>query len=470
MLIDRRRILSGLGSCGVTASFLNGVAPVAANAQSASDYRALVCLFFRGGLDHNDTIIHMDDASHARLAAARPNLFAQHEANGHSRSQSNLLELKPENPEVLNGRRYGMPQELKELHQMFNDGDCAIVGRVGSLAEDGTNRQSYHSRSVELPPRLFSHNDQQNYWQGLGVEGATHGWGGLFMDKLSAKYPRNDPRYSAIITSSSSLLLNGRKTVPFRIGIEGPPKLQFSDVKSILGSSKNNDDTRALFRDFFQRRATNASNLFQRDYNLLQVKAYNDSLAARNAYSAGSRVTTEFGISDLEQQLHAVSNAISVRNGLNVSRQIFYVSIGRFDTHSNQAVDLPYLHKKIGKSITAFKAAMVELGVWNNVTVFTAADFGRTFVENGQGTDHGWGGHHFVAGGSVRGKRIFGDLPSADTSGQEYTDARGRLIPSTSIEQYSASFGEWLGMSDQDLNSALPNLSRFSKGPLNLFV
>jgi len=466
--------LANFGTYGLAANLLSSTSINLANAAPSSDYRALVCLFFRGGLDHNDTIIPFDPTSYGLLADARQGLFSAYagsDPTSSSRARTNLLKLNPENSSMLSGREYALPRELQPLHDMFeNSEDLAIVGRVGSLAQDGTTRQTVQNRTVNLPPRLFSHNDQQNYWQGLGIEGATIGWGGQFIDNINDTMPGNDPRYAAMITSSSSLLLNGEQTIPFRVGINGPADLDFLRIRDILGRDRSNDDTRELLDEYLSRRVNDTTNLFKRDHNLLQARALSDAVDARSAYAAGTRVTNPFPNSNLGGQLEAVANAIRVQNNLGVSRQIFFVAAGGFDTHNNQAEAIPTLHSGIANSIAAFKQAMLDCGQWNNVTLFTAADFGRTFVENGSGTDHGWGSHHFVAGGSVRGKKIYGELPSADVNGPEYTDARGRLIPSTSIEQYVASLGSWLGVDNGALTNALPNLPRFSAGPLNLFT
>ncbi|MEL7453274.1 MAG: DUF1501 domain-containing protein, partial [Pseudomonadota bacterium] len=164
--------------------------------------------------------------------------------------------------------------------------------------------------------------------------------------------------------------------------------------------------------------------------------------------------------------LQTIAETIDVRNELQVSRQVFFAAIGGFDTHSNQANRLPQLQAQISDALAAFRQAMIERGVWDQVTLFTASDFGRTTIDNGDGTDHGWGGHHFVMGGSVQGQRIYGDLPAPNLDLPQYTNSRGRLIPSVSVEQYAATLGRWFGLAEDELVSALPNLSQFAASDL----
>ena len=164
--------------------------------------------------------------------------------------------------------------------------------------------------------------------------------------------------------------------------------------------------------------------------------------------------------------MRSVAETIKIRQFLNVSRQMFYVSTGGYDTHSNQANSIGDLHSQLAAAISSFREAMIEIGEWNNVVVFTASDFGRTVIDNGNGTDHGWGGHHFVAGGDVQGKRLYGEVPFADVDSSSYTKSRGRLIPTTSVEQYAATMGSWFGLDSGELRAALPNLNNFNQTDL----
>lgn len=468
MTISRRKFIKGMGACALTTGLFNSVISRPTIAATASgDYRALVCLFFLGGLDNNDTIIHRDEASYNRLANARKGIFRAYgvgdSSSNSSRERRNLLPIEPINTGALAGRQYGLPRELAPLHEMFNNEELAIVGSVGPLMSSNTNRTTFANGSVAIPPRLFSHNDQQNYWQGLAVEGATMGWGGRFIDELLASPTTIDPLYAAIITSSTSLFLNGSRVNPFRVTPNGPLPLDIVNSGVIRGGSETRD-TRELVRRFLERRDFGANNLYQQDLTGFRAQAIENANIASAAYAAAPDIRTQFPRTGIGQQLRGVANAIQARGGLGVERQMFFSARGGFDTHASQADQVPNLQSEIAEAIKAFRDAMVEIGMWDKVTLFTASDFGRSMVENGDGTDHGWGSHHFVAGGSVRGKRIFGSLPSADISSQEYTESRGRLIPKVSIEEYGATFGRWLGLNDTQVNGVLPNLQSLSGG------
>lgn len=466
MKMNRRDFIK-MGGCASASALFGGLFSAPTIAQAPSDYRAAVCLFFLGGLDHNDTVIPRDAASYDLLADARRDLFEDYGvgdgSNSSSRERLNLLELSPLNS-LSGGRSYGLPRELQPLHELFDDEELAIVGSVGALASQGTNRTSFNNRSVALPPRLFSHNDQQNYWQGFSTEGATAGWGGRIMDELIASRNDIDSRYSNIITSSSSLFLNGEQASPFRITSSGPLGLEVNTNRGPI----DNNRARELVEQYLNRSTVRTGNFLKQDLVSLRADSLSSVAGAMSAYDSTPTLTTTFPNTSLGRQLQSVAQSIQARDSLGVSRQMFFASRGGFDTHSNQATTMPNLHNDVAGAIKAFRDAMVEIGMWDNVVLFTAADFGRSLVGNGGGTDHGWGSHHFVAGGSVRGKRIFGRLPSSDITSQEYTPTGGRLIPSVSIEEYGAPIGRWLGLNDQQINRVMPNLSSLSSSPLNL--
>jgi uncharacterized protein (DUF1501 family) len=181
------------------------------------------------------------------------------------------------------------------------------------------------------------------------------------------------------------------------------------------------------------------------------------------ALSTSSPVATVFPSSDIGGQLYAVANTIQIRQALDTNRQIFYAFMGGYDTHSGQTGTLPGLQAQLSEAITAFRTAMISMGVWDDVTLFTMSEFGRTTIDNGDGTDHGWGGHQIVTGGSVKGKAIYGDIPPPDFSSQSYTSTHGRMIPKVSVEQFAATLGTWFGLDSTELANALPNLANFNE-------
>lgn len=438
-------------------------------AANTSGYKALVCVFLKGGLDHADTILPTDQASHDLLASARPGLFGAYGvgSGGSSRDRANLLSLNPTNAGEFGGRTFGVPAQLAPLRDMFNSGELAIVGNVGPLIEP-TVRQTYEDRSVSLPARLFSHNDQQSTWMSLGVEGTQLGWGGRFADAAIAADPSADPLYAAVTTSGNDVFLAGDEARQFQaiIGGGGASGINIVERRSFIGSNRRFDAVRAELDAFFVRRDFGHENLYAQDLSRNSADGIVNTLAFNAALENATPITTSFPDTRLGLQLEAIAQAIDVRSDLGVNRQVFYAADGGYDTHSSQAADMPELHQEIAEAFAAFRSALIERGIWNDVTLFTASDFGRTTIDNGDGTDHGWGGHHFVMGGSVVGQRIYGELPPADLDLPVYTESRGRLIPSIAVEQYASTLGKWFGLDAGELAAALPNLGSFATSDL----
>ena len=464
-VINRRAFLTGsaatfAGGAGLL-GVLNGNKAWAAE---TSGYRALVCVFLFGGMDHADTVFPFDQASYDQLASVRPGLFNAYNQSpdaAASRARDNLLPINPVNAGAFGGRQFALSPQMAELQAMFEGGEMAIVGNVGPLIEP-TSRTTFDDGSVELPTRLFSHNDQQSTWMGLGVEGTRLGWGGQFTDAAIASDPTTNPLFASISTRGSTLFLAGDTSQAFTASTGGGAQgLDVVSRRSILGGNDRFQAQRDAVEAYLSNADFNNSEALKRDYARMSAGGVNNVRAFNEASDNLVPFATEFPDTSLGGQLKIVAETIETRDVLNVSRQVFFVGIGGFDTHSNQTGDLPGLQSQISQALSAFRDAMIERGVWESVTVFTASDFGRTTIDNGDGTDHGWGGHHFVLGGSVAGGQILGDIPVADLESEQYTPSRGRLIPSVSVEQYAATLGRWFGLNDDELNAALPNLSQF---------
>lgn len=427
------------------------------NAQAAdtSGYRALVCVFLFGGMDCHDTVLPYDAASYDDYAAVRASLLASYatQPGGSTRTRQSLLPLQPSSAQ-FGSRQFALPPQMSAMHQLFEQGRAAIVGNVGPLSEP-TNRAAYISNAAQLPARLFSHNDQQSTWMSFAPEGSQLGWGGRFGD--AAVQGNAESIFSQISLAGNSVFLTGDLVSPYQISADGVPSIRLIDVSG--------QQLGPVLRDHFASAGSNRSNLFERDFiDLSRVSLdANDTLDA--ALQSGSSISTAFPASGLGAQLQAVAQTMAVRDTLGAKRQVFFVALGGFDTHSTQAADLPVLQQDISDSIAAFYTATEELGIADGVTTFTAADFGRTLTVNGDGTDHGWGGHHFVVGGAVRGGDIYGDIPVSQL-GHDQDAGNGRLIPSASVEQFAAPLGSWFGLNQQELNTALPGLANFPAGGL----
>lgn len=466
--INRRRFLKTSSAMGFAAS-TGMLAALGSQAQAAdaTGYKALVCVFFRGGLDAADFILPKDNASHAALAALRPNLFSAYGVGSgtSSRDRDNIRRLFATNEADFGGRRFGVADEMSGLRGLFNSGKAAVVGNVGPIIMP-TTRTSMDNFTTPLPDRLFSHNDQQSTWLSFATEGAQTGWGGRFLDAALQADPSSNSKFAAITTSSSDVFLAGNLARQFSAPTGTPDTAKILEQTFRLGSASNSSTAIAALRNHLKSEGVTSKNLFAQDVAAINKRGVTNIETYKAAIIGGTPTATVFPETSLGAQLRAVANTIAVRNTLSVGRQIFLVSVGGYDTHDSQNDAMPALQTDISTSITAFQDAMEGLSMDENVTLFTASDFGRTMIDNGDGTDHGWGGHHFVVGGAVAGKKIYGDLPAYDLSLQNYTASRGRLIPSVSVEQYAATLGKWFGLDPTELAAALPNLSNFTEKDL----
>ena len=270
------------------------------------------------------------------------------------------------------------------------------------------------------------------------------------------------PVFSAISTSGNDVFLSSTNVRQF-LAKGSPSSANILEQNWRLGTGYSSSTAMATLRDHINATGVTSDNLFGKDLIDINARALRNIETYKSALNNAVGVDTQFPDSHLGNQLRTVANTISARNNLNVRRQIFYVAIGDFDTHDNQPTNMPRLETQISTSINAFQNAMEEMGISDKVTLFTASDFGRTAVENGDGTDHGWGAHHLVVGGAVKGQKIYGEIPLYDRGDLAYTDDRGRLIPTTSVDQYAATLGGWFGLDQSELNDALPNLNNFSE-------
>lgn len=465
MLIHRRAFLrsaAAMAMGGAAISTLGaGLPRFQASAADTSGYKAMVCLFLLGGVDTHDMLIPYDQQSYDTYADIRSELMGQYASTqgGNSRLRDRLLPLAPDNAADFGGRQFALPPEMQGIHSLFQNGRAAIVSNVGPLIRPVTKAE-FENDSPDLPQQLFSHNDQQSTWMSSQPEGAQFGWGGRFADAVLASSGQT-PDFTSITTLGNDLFLTGDTTGPFQVGLGGPRDL---DVLSFTRGNPFNQEgntTYEALRDHFQAEGFSSDNLIARDMAGALADSLQKNEAFAAAYTNSPQINTSFPDSFIAAQLRAVAQTIATRGSLLMDRQIFFVASGGFDTHSAQAVDLPRLLGEIDAAVVAFVAAMEELGLSQDVTLFTATDFGRTLAINGDGTDHGWGSHQMVIGGGARGGRIYGNVPPA-TLDHDWDAGGGRLIPTLSVEQYAAGLGNWFGLTGSELGAALPNLGNFS--------
>ncbi len=466
MNATRRTFLLGAGAnamaaagLGTTSAALSGFV---ANAADVQGYKALVCVFLFGGMDCHDTLIPYDTVSHQRYAEIRAALLDQY---GGARSRANLLPLTPINGGEFGGRSFALPPDMPGLHALFEQGQAAVVANVGPLIEPATRAQ-IEADTVPTPRRLFSHNDQQSTWMASAPEGAQFGWGGRFADAAVLSGANATRDFTTMTTKGNSLFLTGEETRPYALAANGPEQIE---ILRLLGFGPlefaDQDEAIRLLEAHFRSAGYRGSDIIGQDLATAHGRSFDSNALYREALASARALSTTFPNNDFGRQLNSIASAISIRDRLTTRRQVFFASMGGYDTHSGQAQSLPSLQARLDGGISAFQQAMVELGVENDVTLITASDFGRTLSINGDGTDHGWGAHHFVVGGAVQGRRIYGFPPPADFD-HDWDIGQGRLVPGYSVEQFAEPLGRWFGLNSSELSVALPNLANFQGPPI----
>ncbi|MFN6965076.1 MAG: DUF1501 domain-containing protein [Pyrinomonadaceae bacterium] len=439
-----------------------------------SDYRALVCVFFAGGNDGNNMVIPNHNDSFVSNYQA---YFNARNSQGLAIPQANLLPIAVPR---IGGLTYGLNPNLgpgvtgginNGIHELWAQGKMAIVTNVGTLVRPMTRTQ-YQNNSVPKPYQLFSHSDQVAQAQtAVSNTQAFTGWGGRASDNMTAG--NNPNALIPMITSiaGAQLFTSGQITLPLAIADSNTP---LANVLNPAGFT--NTGGAARLTAFNSLRSQDLSS------NYVAAASHVTDLAmqANSALQTSQDTTVAFPNTSIGRQLRQVARLIKTRSNLNVNRQIFYVQLGGFDTHTNQLTGQTNLLIQFSQAARAFYDEMVAQGIQNGVTMFTMSDFGRTLNPAGSGaavgSDHAWGNHMFVIGGSVAGGDFYGSLrpdgtgnyyPTLVQGGPDDTDGgtapRGRWIPTTSVDQYAAVLARWFGLPQdaQTLSAVFPNLANF---------
>lgn len=434
-------------------------------AATATDYKALVCVFMIGGNDNFNTLVPYDAANYAIYAQQRPAI-----ATAMSALTPTLLTPATV---LAGGEQFALAPALAPLLPLFNGGQMAVLLNIGTLIDPIASAVAYASApATSLPPQLFSHLDQRSFYQAEGPIGNTSGWGGRIADMFAAG--NGNSLFTCISPNGDSLFLTGLNTGTYSISPTGGAIPIQSIVSPLFGSSSCQGIMKTLTTA--QRTATDGSlaNLFESTY----AKVVSRSLLGEQVLGASLPATTVTTFpattkTNLSAQLSMVARVIAARNasGIGATRQVFMVGAGNFDTHNAVVTTQPPLLSDVAVSMAAFYAEMNALGVQNNVTSFTVSDFGRTLNSDGDGSDHGWGSVHFAVGGAVNGTNFYGMPPvlppSLGTAGP-LDVGRGRFIPTMAVDQFGATLGSWFGVSDPDLLTIFPNLVNFNAGTRNL--
>jgi uncharacterized protein (DUF1501 family) len=486
------RISAGLGAVAAAGSTfgLQLASLGAASAQMASPaYQALVCIFMFGGNDAHNTVLATDSDTFGRYLSARntgndpialmpPGAAAQPVGAASTFTPGRTVSrASPENwggvlpivPDTANPvppgtnaatRTFALHPFLSALVPIWSAGRLAVAANVGPLIVP-TTKQQYQQRTVPLPANLMSHNDQQSTWQAGATEGARRGWGGLMADQLLSMNGANSV-FTAISTAGNAVFLAGRDVVQYQVTTgSNTPAIRINPAtnSTLFGSSANPAALAQVIR------GASGPGYFELDHAARVVRSMDSSVALNNAFTAAgvtgipnpttlvNPINGNTETNSLAVSLQTVAKLIAANSALGLRRQVFFVSIGGFDTHDIQNATQPVLLNRVGHAMAYFDGVLANINgadMRNAVTTFTASDFSRTFTTNGDGTDHAWGSHQFVMGGAVNGRNIYGQYPTLGVD------------PTMSVDQYGATLGRWFGVSDASLDAIFPNLANFT--------
>ena len=437
------------------ATSLAGMAALATQSSSAvtltAPYRAIVCLYMAGGNDSHNWVVPIDASGYAEYSAVRREI---------AWPRDKLLPMAVTGQAA--GRSFGMASDLQPLRQWYLAGRASFVANVGPLSRPLTNAEA--RAGTDVPSKLFSHNDQTSTWQSLSPEGARSGWGGRMGDIFMSANAQ--PVFTAVSATGNAVFLSGSTVTQYRAGLDGPVATSSLGRSWVLGSTTAGATLRRT-------QAAAGATVMQAEYTRVMQRAISADGVLRNALAAvtvpaipatpialGVGGTITLDKDDLARQLRMVAQMIGAGQALGMKRQVFMVSMAGFDSHTHQMRDQPSQMARVAQASSYFLSTMQAMGLLDSVTLFSASEFGRTLTTNGAGSDHGWGSHHFIAGGGVKAANIHGRFPitalgTADDVGS------GRLLPGIAVTELAASLGSWMGLSRAELEMVLPNLPAF---------
>jgi len=513
--ILKASMLSAAGSVSAPFALNLFAMNVAAAAAQTSDYKAIVCLYLQGGNDHNNTVIATDGPSQIGYLAARNTktsesiALIQTPTTGINTTTSTLPIGNSSSGSLNTGRTFGLHPNLGRLKSLYDLGKVAIIANVGTLIEPIANKTQFRDKVTpkKHPGNLYSHSDQTTQWSATNPLNQTYGWGGSMIDQLAGS--NGAANFSCLSISGNSLFLAGQSTTQYQIDANGSATAisGFTNLfgatsplqKIITSSAKSSANSNSLELDHAAvvLRAITA----QGDLSKV-MSATAPASSTNNGTGAGTLVvdpapttvgnpgsyvnpvnnpTNTPSTNRLATKLQTVARIIAGRNILGAMgtpvgthRQVFFVQLDGFDTHNGQAINHSELMASLAHGIEYFYKTLQTLpggDMSSNVTLFTTSDFGRTLASNTKGTDHGWGAHHFVVGGAVKGGQVYGAFPqtfistSTDVMNSGYNPldlGSGNFLPQISVDQYAGTLAKWFGLSPGEIGNVFPNLANFT--------
>jgi uncharacterized protein (DUF1501 family) len=504
--LSRRRFLSGsacasLGTTGIvnTLAQLRMMNAAVAAGPALGDYKAMVVLFLYGGNDSFNTLIPSSNHPEWNNYSTNRGILAHNDdpgnegPNANPNLAGNILRINY--PDAANPQ-YGVHPELSGMRDMFNDGELAFISNVGTLSEPIADRTEYLSGSKILPVQLFSHSNQQEQWQSsIPDKPFTSGWGGRMSDLLNASYGNGDISMNVTLAGVNNFQVGtSPAAVQYGVGVNGATSLSgygtgyanaLVDPSAPLFGPGYDYTTNSTGLRLKALESTMQATLDLTGENLHEVGFENVLKSARqNEAFVGNAITEADGQFDFEthftnygatsgtaNQLKMIAKLIAGRNCLGNSRQVFFCSMGGYDTHRNMLPDHNTRMRELDPAVKAFNDALKSVGAYDNVLLVSPSDFARTLTPNGNdpnssGSDHAWGSNTFISGGPVKGGKVYGNFPSllvGDGAPLDAGSARGRWIPTTSTDQFSSICAKWFGVQEgTDMATVFPNLSRFN--------
>lgn len=449
-----RSACAAMSSLPVMNTLLNlQLAGRAAADGAPTDHRTLVCIFLNGGMDSFNWLVPRDSARHATYSTTRGNLAL---------STSEILSL---NQDGGDGQLYGIHPSCTGLADMFNGtGSFAGKRRLSVLANVGTliqpvTKAQYLAESIPLPRALYSHSDQIDQWQTSVPQGMTQlsGWAGRTADLIHATANANSIAMN-ISLSGNSLWQVGNNTTQFVVTDRGALTFTGSEISDPLHPMRlKNSAHRSIIQQ-------NYANLMQQSYGQLtksSIELQEFFLQQYNSFDDSAVASLFPGTNYIAQQFRAAVKMIALRPALGLHRQTLFIAFGGWDHHGELLETQAGMLNTLNTSLTAFQGALEQLGLQDSVITYSASDFGRTLRSNGRGTDHAWGGNALVMGGPVQGGRVCGTFPDLTLESSDDTGYGGRMIPTTSVDQFFAEMLRWFGVPASGMSTVLPNIGNF---------
>lgn len=458
--MNRRKFLgesacAALGSTSVMSTLLNlkmaGQAAAAGLPATSEDAKTLVCLFLHGGIDSFNLLVPRDAARYAEYLASRTSLALP---------QESLLTLDQSGGD---GQLYGLHSSTEGIQRLFNGLDgiperrrLSFISNIGTLVEP-TSMTQLQEETVRIPQALFSHIDQVEQWQTSIPQGGTNlaGWAGRAADILHSAH-NQDLASMSLSFAGNNIFQVGRETQQFVMTVDGA--LSFSEEGT--AASNANVQKNIAVKSMIDQHYTN---LMETAFAELTKQSVDQQELVQQSFDSvpDDFITTEFPQNPISAQLQAALRMIHLREQLGLRRQTIFLSYSGWDHHGELLNNQDEMLQELSPALEAFQRALEELEIEDSVITFSASDFGRTLRSNGRGTDHAWGGNQMVMGGSVAGGQILGEFPNLTINGPNDVGRGGRLLPTTSVDEFFAELLLWFGLSPDDFEAVLPNLANF---------